>query len=363
MISDKFTSSKLTSYYFRVLFLRTFILGNLLLFFAGCAGTDLQTRTSELQTPDTAPAWPPPPQAPRIQYVRSVSGPADIGVKKSWFKRAVDALLGKEDIEEGILKPYGVFAGNDRLYVTDTGAHLLHVFDRREERYFQIKEAKKEELVSPIGVAADKNGEIYLSDSVLHEVFVFDKEGKYLREIGTPELFVRPAGIALDEERIYVVDTHGHQVLVFSRKTGEFLSRFGKNGTGQGDFNYPTNIFIKDGLVYISDSMNFRVQIFGKDGGFLSAFGKPGDGSGDFSKPRGIAVDSEGHVYVADAHFDAVQIFDREGRLLLVFGSTGRRIGEMSLPAGMFIDEKDMVYVTDSYNNRVQVFQYLKEKK
>jgi len=343
----------------------------MLLFFAGCAGPELRTLNSRpgespeatgLQAPDPAPAWPPPPQTPRIQYVRSIAGPADIGIKKTWLKRAFDTLMGKEDREERILRPYGVFAGNERIYVTDPGAHLLHVFDAKEGRYFQIREAKKEELASPIGVAVDKKGETYLSDSVLNGVFVFDKEGKYLREIGSPQVFVRPAGIALDEERIYVVDTHGHRVLVFSKQNGELISRFGKQGNGKGDFNYPTNIFIRNGLLYITDSMNFRVQIFGKDGSFLSAFGRPGDGSGDFSKPKGIAVDSEGHIYVSDAHFDAVQIFDREGRLLLSFGNTGRRTGQMSLPAGVFIDEKDLVYVADSYNNRVQVFQYLKEK-
>ncbi len=322
----------------------------------------------EIRDQDTAGlsspvSWPPPPQTPRIRLIRSISGPADIGIRKSWFKRAVDTLLGKEEIEESILKPYGIFADDRRIYVTDTGTHFLHVFDLKSGTYFQIGKAKEAELVSPIGVAVDdRSGEIYLSDSVLHEVFVFDSEGKYLREIGSPELFVRPAGIALSGEKIYVVDTHGHQVLVFLKKNGELISRFGGHGTGDGEFNYPTNIFIRNGLIYIVDSMNFRVQIFGMDEKFLSAFGKLGDGSGDFAMPKGIAADSEGHVYVADAQFDTVQIFDREGRLLLNFGNTGRGPGEMILPAGVFIDRKDTVYVADSYNNRVQVFQYLKEK-
>ncbi|MEW6215347.1 MAG: 6-bladed beta-propeller [Nitrospirota bacterium] len=330
----------------------------------GCAGTEFEIRNSEFGIRNSDLVWPPPPQTPRIQYLGSISGPSDIGVKKSWFKRTIDSIFGKEGIEEMILRPYGVFADSDRIYVTDPGTHLLHVFDMKERRYLQIKKVKGEELISPIGVAVDRNGEIYLSDSVLKRVLVFDKEGKYLREIGTPELFIRPAGIAIDEDRIYTIDTHGHRVLVFAKKDGTFLFSFGKNGTEKGDFNYPTNIFIgRDRLLYITDSLNFRVQIFNRDGNFLSAFGKHGDGSGDFSKPKGIAADSEGHIYVADAHFDNVQIFDRDGRLLLGFGNTGRGKGEMILPAGVFIDEKDRVYVADSYNNRIQIFQYLKEKK
>jgi sugar lactone lactonase YvrE len=334
-----------------------------LLIFGGCATTELSTQGQEGITTENI-FWPPPSQIPRIQYLKSISGTADMFVEKSWFKRAIDTIFGKEEAEMIMLSPYGVFADSDRIYVTDPGTHLLHVFDTKEKRYFQIKSANEEELISPIGVLSDKDGNIYLSDSMLKRVEVFNKQGKYLRDIGSPGLFIRPAGIAIDEDRIYVIDTHGHQVFVFTKKDGELLFRFGKNGAGKGEFNYPTNIFIgKDKLLYITDSLNFRVQIFDRDGNFISSFGKLGDGSGDLSKPKGIAVDSEGHIYVADAHFDNVQIFDKNGRLLLVFGDTGRGRGEMILPAGVFIDEQDRIYVADSYNNRIQIFQYLKEKK
>jgi DNA-binding beta-propeller fold protein YncE len=328
-----------------------------------CVSSEIRTQEPEPGTQDSVIVWPPPPLTPKIKYLRSITGSADLGLRQSWFKKAIDTIFGKEGKEGVMLRPYGVFADSGRIYVTDPGAYLLHVFDTEEKKYFQIKKAGKEELISPIGVAVDKNGEIYLSDSMLKRVFVFDREGKYIRQIGSPDIFSRPAGIAIDNERIYVVDTHGHSVFVFSKKDGSFLFSFGKNGSEQGDFNYPTNIFIgNDKHLYITDSMNFRVQIFDRDGNFLSAFGKLGDSSGNFSKPKGIAVDSEGHIYVADAHFDTVQIFDKTGRLLLSFGTTGRGKGEMILPAGVFIDGKDRIYVADSYNNRIQIFQYLKDK-
>jgi len=327
----------------------------------GCAVYELDIQNMDTAIHDTGPVWPPPPQTARIQYIRSISGPSDIGMKKSWFKKTMETIFGKDEAIEMLLRPYGVFADSERIYVTDPGNRLLHVFDMKEKKYLKITKANEEEFISPIGVAADKNGGIYVSDSLLKRVFLFNKEGQYLREIGSDNLFTRPAGIAIDAERLYVVDTHGHKVLVFSKKDGAFLFSFGKNGIHKGDFNYPTNIFIdKNGLLYITDSMNFRVQIFERDGSFISAFGRPGDGSGDLSKPKGIAVDSEGYIYVADAQFDTVQIFDKDGRLLLAFGNTGRGKGQLILPAGLFIDEKDRIYVADSYNNRIQIFQYLK---
>jgi DNA-binding beta-propeller fold protein YncE len=287
----------------------------------------------------------------------------DTGIHKSWLKRVSDSIFGKEEAEAMVLRPYGVFADSQRVYVTDPGIFLVHVFDIRNNNYFQIKKAHGENLLSPIGIAVDKKGDIYVSDSILKKIFVFDKDGKYLREIGKSEVFGRPAGIAIVEDRLYVVDTHAHKILVFSGIDGSHLFSFGKQGISNGEFNYPTNIFInKDKVIHITDSMNFRVQMFDKNGIYLSSFGKHGDGSGDFSKPKGLAVDSEDHIYVADANFDNVQIFDKDGRLLLWFGNSGSGIGEMFLPAGIFIDDQDQIYVADSFNNRILIFQYLKEK-
>jgi len=309
----------------------------------------------------TEPVWPPPPQSPRISYLRSISGFSDSDTKTSWLSKIIDTITGKEESTRGILRPYNIFADAGRIYITDPGFQILHVYDMQNQKYLQIKNAGSQRFVSPIGISVDNRGEIYLSDSVLRKVFVFDKEGNFLREIGSPDTLLRPSGIAIHEEKVYVVDTHGHKVSVFSKKDGTMLFSFGHNGTARGEFHFPTNIFIgKDGLLYITDSMNFRVQIFDRDGNVRSAFGRLGDGAGDFSKPKGIAVDSEGHIYVTDAHFDNVQVFDRDGRLLLVFGASGSGNGEMILPAGLFIDKEDKIYVADSYNKRIQVFRYLK---
>lgn len=329
----------------------------LILYAGGCATTGSQTSFFQFDEESANLVWPPPPQTARIKYIGTIAAPAESEEEKSWFSRFI---FGKEEPIEVMLRPYGVFTDTNRVYVTDPGLAVLHIFNLDEKNYFRIDKAKDEDLVSPIGIAVDNNGDIYISDSVLKKIIIFNRDGKYLKETSSPEMFIRPAGIAIDEDRIYIVDTHAHKVFIFSKKDGKFLLAFGGNGTGEGEFNYPTNIFIgKDSLFYITDSLNFRIQIFDRNGKFISSFGKHGDSLGDFSKPKGIAVDSEGHIYVADADFDNVQIFDNGGRLLLTFGNTGRRSGEFTLPAGVFIDKYDRIYVADSYNNRIQIFQYL----
>jgi len=109
----------------------------------------------------------------------------------------------------------------------------------------------------------------------------------------------------------------------------------------------------------VTDTLNFRVQVFDEEGRFISTFGKLGDGAGDFDKPKGVATDSAGHVYVVEGMNDVVQIFDPSGRLLLAFGESGTGDGEFWLPTGITIAD-DLVYVSDSANRRVQVFEYLR---
>lgn len=327
----------------------------LLLFTFACAGP---TAKKEPELSGDALVWPLPPETPRIRFERAISEPEDIGMKDSFFKRLMEFIVGKS--ANRIIKPYGVTTDSTgRIIVADTAFRRVHIFDPQKGKYSYFYKTKKSELLSPIGVATDSEDNIYVSDSVLNRVYVYNKKGAFLSEID--EGMVRPAGLAINKSEgiLYVADIWDHNIKVYDLK-GKLLQSFGKRGIGDGEFNFPSNIYIdKNRLIYVTDSMNFRIQVFDRDGRFVSKFGRHGDGSGDFANPKGIAVDSGGHVYVVDALFDAVQIFDRDGQLLLGFGNTGRNKGQFWLPAGIHIDEKDRIYVADSYNGRVQVFQFL----
>jgi tripartite motif-containing protein 71 len=64
--------------------------------------------------------------------------------------------------------------------------------------------------------------------------------------------------------------------------------------------------------VYITDQDNGRIQKFSSDGQFIESWGTTGDGNGQFSEPEGIDVDNSGHVYVADTGNNRVQVFGVE---------------------------------------------------
>jgi len=102
----------------------------------------------------------------------------------------------------------------------------------------------------------------------------------------------------------------------------------GRGGSDSGMFHYPTNIFVSgDGQIFVSDSLNFRIQIFTPEWKFFIQLRQARRHSRFFARPKGVAVDSDGNIYVVDALFDNVQMFDKQGRLLMDFGGRDMDMG------------------------------------
>ncbi len=306
--------------------------------------------------------WPSPPATPRIKFLYTVSSPDDFGNRPGWFRRVLDVIKGSP--KRSLASPAGIQRDREgRLYVVDTFYNAVHVFDPVRRDYYWFPKHPMESFMKPVGIAVGGQGRIFISDSQAAVVHVFEQHGKqYLRAIGADEL-KRPTGLAINNNtnELLVVDTLASRIVVFDAESLQFKRTIGHAGYDSTALHYPTNIHVaEDGLIYVTDSLNFRVQVLSPELRFIRHFGSAGDSPGYFSRPKGIAVDSEGHIYVVDALFDNVQVFDNEGRLLLAFGSPGHNQGQFWLPSGIYIDEQDRIYVADTYNQRVQVFQYLK---
>jgi len=202
-------------------------------------------------------------------------------------------------------------------------------------------------------------------DSQLGIVFVFRTDGSIEGTFGAGK-FVRPVGIAIDNENrfVYVVDAVGNRVDVFDADSYRFLRVVGKPKTtdvlAPEVFDRPTNVAVdSEGNLYVTDTFSARVQVFDADGNFLRMWGKPGTAPGTFMRPKGIAVDRDDHVYVVDSEFNNVQVFDSEGRLLMFFGDRGLTPGTFTLAAGIGIDPQNRVIVTEQWTGRVQIFRYV----
>lgn len=329
------------------------------LWLVGCAST------SEVAAPEK-PAFPAPPDEARFVYEGSIFSSADV-MKEDDNASLKRMLTGASETRaEGMTKPHGLAVYHGRLYVSDTFAHKVLVFDIPGQNFYKIGEDEAGMLGRPMGLDLDGKGQLYVVDSLFKVVKVYDWDGKFLRTLGDQSMFSRPTGIAVDAagSRIYVVDTGGvssqeHRVRVLDAQTGALLHDIGKRGVGPGEFNLPIDATLgADGLLYVVDSGNFRVQVFRTDGTFVRTFGKIGTTSGLFARPKEIAGDPEGNVYVVDAAFGNFQIFTPEGQLLLAVGSRSEQGGmaKFMLPSGIAIDGDGRVYMSDQYFRKVDVF-------
>jgi hypothetical protein len=187
-------------------------------------------------------------------------------------------------------------------------------------------------FVFPHSLYVDRDDNLWVTDCGVkngrgNQVFKLDSNGKVLMTLGkkgvlggSPENFFGPTDVAVAPNGdIFVAD--GHAALALGG--GEFYG-FAK-GTDKGS--------------------RMRVLRFAKDGKFLTAWGKEGTGPGEFNVPHGIALDSSGRVFVADRGNNRIQIFDQAGKYLGEWKQFGK-------PCGIFIDSKDNIYVADSDSNK-----------
>jgi DNA-binding beta-propeller fold protein YncE len=249
--------------------------------------------------------------------------------------------------------------------VTDPGAAGVHIFDFTEHKYKFIQRIKDEHdsMFSPQCVAVDAQDNIYVTDSNAGLIFVFDANGKFQHTLGSLRggegYYERPTGIAVDSAagRISVSDTLRHKVLILDMQ-GKVIQLIGQKGQNDGEFYFPTELRLIGPDLIVVDAMNFRLQFLDRAGNFESSIGTIGDGEGAIFRPKAVAVDSEGDVYVVDSSLGIVQVFNRKGQLLYYFGEKGTHAGEFQMPSGLYIDHGDQVYVVDSFNRRVQIFHY-----
>ena len=301
---------------------------------AGCAAPPQAVREAASTTgqPTFYPAL---PNAPRIQHLTTVATERDVAGVKDGF---ANFILGEDKEAQRLTQPYGVAMHRGKMYVADTGAAGVAVFDLARQRFEFLGGSGGGRMKRPINIRVDTDGTKYITDTGRDQVLVYDSADRYVGAFGTKDQF-RPVDLAISGDRLYVVDIQHHQIQVLDKRSGAVLFSFGKVGSGDGELYHPTNIALgPDGDVYVVETSNYRVQRFTAEGKPVRTYGTVGSTVGTFARPKGLAMDRQGRMYVGDAAFQNVQIFDPEGRLLLYFGDTENAAEALNLPAGVTID-------------------------
>lgn len=322
--------------------------------------------------------WPGPPNIGRIRYVTYFAGQKFEAVtekkkKQSWMDRMAgtrpDQDPGHKIMPFQLLGPAGMAVDSKgQLYVADQRVGAVFVFNTETRDASMIRNGVEASFKLVNGVAIDDDGRIFVSDGKLHRIAVFDKDRKIVDQI--TEGLVDPVGMAIDtvNRLLYVADTQQDQVIVYDADSFKLVRRLGTGGknhilTTPGDFSGPTGVAVdSDGNLYVTDTMNYRVEIFDADGNFVSWFGKHCDGPGCLAHPKGIAVDRDNHIWVADPMLDILQVFDKQGELLAFLGGHGHGPGQFEALTGVFVDKQNRVFTSEQYPGRVQMFRYVTDE-
>ncbi len=319
--------------------------------------------------------WPNPPAIARIRYQAFYAAQkisqveAGNSTKKAKW---MDRLAGTQAVGDGdrvlfqLAEPYGMaIDSKNNLYVADQKVGAIFIFNTETRDVELIKNRTHAHFDRIIGLAIDDGDRLFVSDPGLRHVLVFDKTHK--AEDVITEGMVDPGSIAIDKENrlLYVSDVSLDQVLVYDADSFKPLRKIGTTGhkhelTTPGDFAKPTGVAVDaEGILYVCDTLNNRIETFDADGKFISAFGKPGDGPGYFARPKGIAIDSDGHIWVADGQQDRVQVFNKDWQLLISFGGHGLLPGQFQGLASIAIDKNNRVFTSEIFPGRVQQFRYI----
>jgi tripartite motif-containing protein 71 len=177
--------------------------------------------------------------------------------------------------------------------------------------------------------------------------------------IGTsPEdKFSEPKDIAVDSENNFYVSDFGSNKISKYDPAGKLMFSIGEMGNHPGDdkgqleFNQPSGLWVsQNGIVYVSDTFNHRIQVFDAEGNFLKMW------SHSFFGPKGITGDNNGKIYVVDTGNHKIAVFDENGNFIKEFGGHGTSEGKFDEPIGAVFDSKGILYVSDSNNNRIEKF-------
>jgi DNA-binding beta-propeller fold protein YncE len=243
------------------------------------------------------------------------------------------------------------------------------------------------------GITVDDRGNVWIGGGEAKDAHLlkFTTSGKFLMQIGRPgqsrgsndtENFGRAAKIFVDARanEAYVADGYGNRrVVVIDADTGKFKRYWGAYGHTPDDtdlgkydpeappapqFRTPVHCaeLAHDGLVYVCDRPNDRIQVFQKDGTFVKeafiAKKTLGDGSVwdiAFSKDP-----QQRYLYLADGKNEKVYILDRDTlKILTSFGDGGRQPGQFFGVHSIATDSKGNIYTTETYEGkRLQKFVY-----
>jgi DNA-binding beta-propeller fold protein YncE len=270
--------------------------------------------------------------------------------------------------------PIGIAISGNRVFVTDAPLNTVLVFDRTGKfiQLFKQKVISRIEYVTVNPVT----GNLYVGDRGKKQVEIFSQSGAYLG-IFDPKLPKNqlpkfkadgkqwdPTIVAFAPDgAMYAIEVlNGHRVLKFDNQ-GHFVKSVGDSGfvknssEGPGIFQFPNGLVVHNGLVYVADSNNRRVQVFDSNLNFKQFIVTSGLPRGiDFLNRTGMLARGKDKFVTSDTLSHDVSIWTNDGKEVATFGQQGALEAQFEYPNQLAVDSQNQIFVTDTQNGRVQVW-------
>jgi DNA-binding beta-propeller fold protein YncE len=220
--------------------------------------------------------------------------------------KSPDGLLGE---------PMGVAVTPEGIAVTDSRAGEVLLVGRD----LKSKRLLLGDLVRPTGIAYD-GARLYVLETGRHLLRIRDANGTWRQAGGRGEgggEFNFPAALAAGNGRLLVGDTLNFRIQKIDPVSGRALGAFGQLGDSAGEMPRIKGVAVDSaGHVWVSDALLDQVAIYAEDGTYLLSIGSQGAAPGQFSFPAGLAASGDGRVAVVDSLGRRIQVFKilTEGR-------------------------------------------------
>jgi len=205
-------------------------------------------------------------------------------------------------------------------------------------------------------VATDSRDRVYVFQRKDPPMMIFDRDGTYLNCWGIGA-FADPHGIYIENDIVYLTDRSDSVCLIYTLdgKPLQVLGKRGEHSdTGgerpgdlvpraAGPFNYPTEMVPSpSGDLYVSDGYrNARVHRFAADGRLRMSWGEPGKTApNQFHLPHSLVIDEDGIIYLCDRENSRIQVFSPDGKFITMWT-------DMRRPLDISMDRDGILYISE----------------
>ena len=198
------------------------------------------------------------------------------------------------------IAPIGIVAQGDFLWLSDVDHNQLVKINQDGQLLEKLKDFER-----PMHLAIFQN-KIYIPEYTTDKIWILENgsRSKYSLKTKTDAI----AGVSVDQTRIAFADFYNHRVVL---QQGDDATIIGKEGHNDGELYYPTDVSIKNNLLYVADAYNNRVQVFDFNGNYVKMIAW----NENIKVATGIKI-TDTQVIVADFEGNRILIYNHAGKLL-----------------------------------------------